>query len=467
MPRFGKFRYSYEDQLGKGTYGTVFKLDESSVLKVIKHSSMDTCVPELSELNGLATFNHPCILKLLDFDIQDQDLGLVLPLAKYDLATAIKMEDNRIHIDSWIYQMLSGLYFLHSNGYYHCDIKSTNMLILGDNSLVIADLGLLRKYYVKVDACQTIMSPQLLYNSPHRHSSVGIPGKHPTVVIQKSLSSLSAEDAKIFTEKSSPFQDDVWALGVTILHMLEKYYPLTRVIEVNQFVWYKYYVVTSLALGESNFFKVKSNVPDQYCELLKKLLNPVASERSLNLMHLLELPVLNQFGTDFIRGNIVESPTKDPIVTNVQKYRAIDVFDYIYDSYFRFGVPLTVQVNVFDLIMRTLVKFYIGRSNLKEYALIIINTIVGVSNESCVEDDTVPLKSLIEKQAELLKYIEGRITRLNFSEIITSQEDLSKCLHMLIDGTLVDTEKDVLGRYDQVRYDIFASYLLSRLREEK
>ena len=52
-----------ERELGKGTYGVVYKIEgQDRAIKYIK-SSGSTGLKELGELNNLKRFNHPNLLK--------------------------------------------------------------------------------------------------------------------------------------------------------------------------------------------------------------------------------------------------------------------------------------------------------------------------------------------------------------------------------------------------------------------
>lgn len=149
-------------QLGKGSYGTVYKIEgQDRAIKYIK-SSGSTGLKELGELNNLKRFDHPNILKCLEFIVDSKQLSIILPFATSDM---LKASDNRndVQLTKWFYQIISAVHFMHANSFYHCDIKPANILLVNGNA-VLADMGLVGKKNITTDdVCQSYTSPQLLY----------------------------------------------------------------------------------------------------------------------------------------------------------------------------------------------------------------------------------------------------------------------------------------------------------------
>lgn len=133
--------------LGKGTFGKVYRIKDNK--QAIKYVTSDkiTGLSELGELANLKRFDHPYILKCEGFTINRYKLGIILSLASGDIHDTIdKCKDRITHVvlTEWFYQIISAVYFLHKNGFYHCDIKPQNILFIHDK-VVLADLGLLGK----------------------------------------------------------------------------------------------------------------------------------------------------------------------------------------------------------------------------------------------------------------------------------------------------------------------------------
>lgn len=88
--------------------------------------------------------NHPNILKVKEVIVGESHLFMIMP--KY-LCTLDKLLMNQKlspkKKTEFIFQLVSGVYYMHSNGFVHCDIKPQNILVDGElNNIVLCDFGL-------------------------------------------------------------------------------------------------------------------------------------------------------------------------------------------------------------------------------------------------------------------------------------------------------------------------------------
>lgn len=122
--------------------------------------------PEFNEIDVLSRFDHPNLLKAIKSHVDSNgNFHLILPLAdkpNYDLKKVI--EKGKLSIDKaiiYIYQIISAVGFLHSQEYYHCDIKPQNILMFNDNC-VLADYGFTYHNSYNIETCGTVgySSPQ-------------------------------------------------------------------------------------------------------------------------------------------------------------------------------------------------------------------------------------------------------------------------------------------------------------------
>lgn len=140
-------KYQTIKKIGVGAYGDVFKVknigdNKEYALKKVEISDFD----EFNELDLLSRLNHPHLLGLEEFYFTNQGgnylLNYILPLANMDLMSYIQRVkpslDEKI---SLMYKIASGVSFMHLQGYYHCDLKASNILMF-DNEPKIADYGL-------------------------------------------------------------------------------------------------------------------------------------------------------------------------------------------------------------------------------------------------------------------------------------------------------------------------------------
>lgn len=317
-------------QIGTGTYGKIFEVlikDTQCAIKIITRCDGDglSGLNELNELNSLMSFSHPHIIHIIDvkFDTFNsfQTFGMLFPMAKYTLHTASENKENRKFITTWMYQLLSAVNFLHTHDVCHNDIKLNNILVMEDDSVVLADLGLVRNVNCTTTGYvyQTITSPQLLYRSARDFN-----GDH------QSWEELWKDSytKNVVKQQSSMIEDDIWALGYAFYELIYNLYQCNKKIKNNSPEWYTYYI-SKVGCGIEYFST--NGVPEKYADVLKKLMNPIAEMRNMNLLELLKLPVFNEYpdgGFDeyingTVKNNIQLTCPKNftpPTQTNISTY---------------------------------------------------------------------------------------------------------------------------------------------------
>jgi cyclin-dependent kinase 3 len=150
--------------LGKGTYGTVYKavdkLDGNASVAVKKLTTFPdvscNASREIKVLKQLA--QHPNIIFLRrtfmydEADVQRNkdkaefkinDIFLVFDFVEFDLAQLLKkfiMTEKQIRC--YLFQLLTGLKYIHDHYIIHRDLKPANILVTTGNILKIADFGM-------------------------------------------------------------------------------------------------------------------------------------------------------------------------------------------------------------------------------------------------------------------------------------------------------------------------------------
>ncbi|ODV86284.1 hypothetical protein CANARDRAFT_6773 [[Candida] arabinofermentans NRRL YB-2248] len=153
-------RYKVVSLLGKGSYGTVCSAidlkskDETSIAikKVSNIFNKDVLLKRaIRELKLLAFFKgHKNIINLIDLDLvylkPYDGLYCIQELVDYDLAKVIhsSVQFSEFHIQSFLYQILCGLKYIHSADVIHRDLKPGNILVTSQGVLKICDFGLAR-----------------------------------------------------------------------------------------------------------------------------------------------------------------------------------------------------------------------------------------------------------------------------------------------------------------------------------
>ena len=147
--------------IGKGTYGTVYKAKDEEgreiyALKKIKLQTDDEGIPStaIREICLLKELTHPNIVKLLDVIHAPKKITLVFEFIDRDLKKVI---DSTMGsgldiptVKSYMFQLLSGMAYIHKYKILHRDLKPQNLLITTDGVLKIADFGLARGYGLPV-----------------------------------------------------------------------------------------------------------------------------------------------------------------------------------------------------------------------------------------------------------------------------------------------------------------------------
>lgn len=152
--------------LGKGTYGTVLRLESKYpsqivAVKIFKTDPDGDGVRRdtLREIAILRRLKHPNLVKLIDiinFNASDlkSEIKAVLELASFSLWTVLT--DNKLKasldtalVKSYMYQLTRGLVYLHDNAIVHRDLKPQNILVFADTGrIVIADFGISRAGFI-------------------------------------------------------------------------------------------------------------------------------------------------------------------------------------------------------------------------------------------------------------------------------------------------------------------------------
>ncbi|XP_042561422.1 serine/threonine-protein kinase MAK isoform X3 [Clupea harengus] len=148
-------RYTTLKQLGDGTYGSVLmgKSNESGELVAIKRMkrkfySWEECM-NLREVKSLKKLNHANVVKLKEVIRENDHLYFVFEYMKENLYQLMKDRENKMFTENEIrnimFQVISGLAFVHKHGFFHRDMKPENLLCMGPELVKIADFGLARE----------------------------------------------------------------------------------------------------------------------------------------------------------------------------------------------------------------------------------------------------------------------------------------------------------------------------------
>ena len=214
-------KFTVLSKLGKGTYGTVYKVqivDEQGVTsykaaKVITTGN-NQGILSLRELDIMAKFLHPNLIHnhglLIQSSLERTAVIILMPIAQTDLFAMMRSDTltvfQKLNI---LYDIVLGVNYLHNNNYLHLDLKPMNILIFEDATnkrlkAKITDFGLSlgleedKKYYPQELVTLTYRAPEILEGNYN------------------------------YTVKS-----DIWSLGIIFLEVLSGGKSLFRVFNEN------------------------------------------------------------------------------------------------------------------------------------------------------------------------------------------------------------------------------------------
>lgn len=159
-------KYELLERIGSGAFAVVDKIFDKTNKKIyaakisIDEVNLSTIKSEeilllFREVNVLASFNHPAIIKFIGFNVVSfnnmHNPIIITEYAKNEsLRKVINLETQGLSLQGWddtkklinIYGIASGMMYLHSHNILHRDLKPENILI--DDCLCprIADFGL-------------------------------------------------------------------------------------------------------------------------------------------------------------------------------------------------------------------------------------------------------------------------------------------------------------------------------------
>ena len=194
--------YTPINPIGKGGSAHCFlvkskKYNMNFVCKEIPITSQTVC--KMCELEALQQLNNPGIIRLYDFEIQEDIIYLFLEFCPFgSLQDLIKREGflkgNKLF--AACKSILASLDYIHTHHFAHLDIKPSNILIDRYGRLKLADFGIAKFIFSK--------------------------GSHTT---QKSGTILFMSPELIKKGRYDPFKADIWALGITFYYLASGKFP--------------------------------------------------------------------------------------------------------------------------------------------------------------------------------------------------------------------------------------------------
>ena len=141
-------RFDLEKQIGDpGGFGKVYQCkDENGQIfacKILENKSDIGMKRFEREVRLLSRLNHPNVMKVITYNISDEQKFYIMPLYGCSLRKLIPMIANNPYAQYCVLNaVLNGIAYLHSEGVVHRDLKPDNILYNNENDIVITDFGL-------------------------------------------------------------------------------------------------------------------------------------------------------------------------------------------------------------------------------------------------------------------------------------------------------------------------------------
>ncbi|EAX94051.1 CMGC family protein kinase [Trichomonas vaginalis G3] len=143
----GPKRYEKTTDLQQGTFGIVYLCKDLLTKKTVVCKESDIDEISAQEIETLKSLKHPNIIQMLDSFKDFMSEFIIMEYGGKDLLQIL--EDNpKMDIKEIKYitrEVLKGVEYIHSMGYIHRDLKSSNILVSETNEIKIIDFGYCRK----------------------------------------------------------------------------------------------------------------------------------------------------------------------------------------------------------------------------------------------------------------------------------------------------------------------------------
>lgn len=141
-------QFNLQNPIGQpGGFGQVYRCTDEHgnifALKFLTNMSGDAPQRFEREIRLLDCLNHPNVIKIIAYNINDAQKFYVMPLYNYSLEQLIPtIQNNSFYHYSVISRILDAVAYLHSEGVIHRDLKPANILCNNVTDIVITDFGL-------------------------------------------------------------------------------------------------------------------------------------------------------------------------------------------------------------------------------------------------------------------------------------------------------------------------------------
>jgi serine/threonine-protein kinase len=154
-------KYSLDAELGRGGFGVTYRATHHILNRVVVIKTLSQAVVQdinyaehlrrfQDEARRLALCNHPNIVRISDFFIEDNRAYMVMDYIPGPTLDAVVFPNNPLPEATalhYIRQIASALKVVHQNGLLHRDVKPQNIILReGTDQVVLIDFGIAREF---------------------------------------------------------------------------------------------------------------------------------------------------------------------------------------------------------------------------------------------------------------------------------------------------------------------------------
>ncbi|MGA8864934.1 MAG: protein kinase [Gallionella sp.] len=430
-------RYEILEELGRGAMGVVYKAYDPFIERFVAIKTINLQVLSgteraeyearfYHEAKAAGHLSHPNIVTIYDLGESGDMAYIAMELMEgRDLQEIIQGKRRLLVTDALniAIQVAAGLSYAHQRGVVHGDIKPSNIMILGDNHVKIADFGI-----AKMASSKEIKQGNAVYGTPPFMSPEQIQGK--------------PIDAR----------SDIFSLGVVLYYVLTERLPFPEEdinLLMNQIIGVVPEKPSSLNPGISEaldtvIFKCLAKSPDDRYKNANDLAVDLRSCLSA-LLHTRtgpDHPVTSNVRFKRLRSVVTPRGFSRTLVAHGSYFA---IFTIVAIFLIDIVTPSTIQMELLYIFPLVVIALHCERMRLISGAVILALLLQGIH----IAMDTIPMSSkIINAIMVLLTNITvvfvARIARTNFIEVeqLSSFDRLTGLRNRLSFELITDIEID-------------------------
>ncbi|XP_050452311.1 serine/threonine-protein kinase fused isoform X2 [Cataglyphis hispanica] len=189
MKKYESFKmkkYEILKHIGEGSFGQVYKAKKRSDGEIVAFKMIRKCGRSFKELKSLRQeceiqrhLHHPNIVQMIDSFETENEIVVVTEYADKELYDILdkegRLSEERTQVIAC--DLVSALYYLHSNRVMHRDLKPQNVLLEANGVAKLCDFGFARSMSTGTHVLTSIkgtplyMAPELIEECPYDHNA--------------------------------------------------------------------------------------------------------------------------------------------------------------------------------------------------------------------------------------------------------------------------------------------------------